>query len=103
MRSPIRHVNARRIFIGKIGKNDGAAFRGEQLQGLLHDVELEICMARRPKRAPQLERNPERTRIFDPLGMQPDQTDRDRRHALRLEIVAERAHGARAEGSNGGQ
>ena len=99
-RGPVRQIHACGIFVGKIGENNGAAFRGEKLQGCGHDFQLKLRKPRRSERTPQFEGNPQGAWVFYPLRVQPDQTDCDRRHAFGLEIVAERAHGARAEGSN---
>ena len=62
---------------------------------------LERRIARRAERPAQLERHPQRARRLGVLGLRPDKADRDRRDALFLEIVPQRAHGARAERSNG--
>lgn len=64
---------------------------------------LEVCVARRPERTSQFERDPERAGRFGFFGLRANQADRNRREAFFLQIVSERAHGARADGSDGGE
>src|SRR6266851_2875386 len=73
----------------------------KQPQGRKDHSPLERRVVRGAERPPKLERNPQCPRRFGVLGLWPDQADRDRRDPLFLEIMPQRAHGARAERSNG--
>jgi hypothetical protein len=64
------------------------------------DALLERRVARRPDRSTQFEWHPQRTRRPGILRLRPDQRDHDRCDALFLQIMPQRAHGARAERSN---
>ncbi len=64
---------------------------------------LKRRVARRPDRPAQFKRHPQRPPAVRILRLRPDQRDRDRGNACFLEIVPQRAHGARAQRSNGGQ
>ena len=92
-----------RVVIGEVLDDHRPALPVEQLQGRKDHPLLECRVVRRTKRPPKLERNPKRPRRFGVLGLRPDQADRDRRNALVLEIMSQRAHGARADRSNGGE
>ena len=92
-----------RVVIGKILDDDRAALALQEPQGGEDHPLLECRLAGRTERAPELERNPKRPRRLGVFGLRPDQADRDRRDALFLEIMPQRAHGARAERSNGGE
>ena len=61
---------------------------------------LKFRITRRTKRPAQLERHPQRTRRLGILGLRSNKTDCNGRKPLFLEIVSQRAHGARAHWSN---
>ena len=72
----------------------------EQSQGGKNDTTLKFAVVRRTKWAPKRKWDPQGPRRARLLGLRPDQADRDRRNPFLLQIVSERAHGARTDGSN---
>jgi hypothetical protein len=90
-----------RIVFGEILDDHGTALAFEQAQCRENHALLERRVARRTERAAQLERNPQRTGRLGVFGLRPNEADRHSRDALFLEIMPQRAHGARAERSNG--
>jgi len=82
-------------------RNDDRSSRAHELPQRREDhASLERRIARRAKRTSELEWHPQGPRRFGVLGLRPDQADRDRRDPFFLEIMTERAHGARADRSN---
>jgi hypothetical protein len=64
-----------------------------------NDANLELLVFRSAQRSAELKRNPQGARRANFLAMQPDEADSYGRNAF-LEIMGERAHGARAERSD---
>ena len=61
---------------------------------------LELLVFRSAQRSAELKRNPQGAWRANFLAMQPDEADSYGRNAFLLEIMGERAHGARAERSD---
>ena len=72
----------------------------QQIERGLHDAALERRIVGNAHRPAELERHPQRARRADGLGVLAHQADAGGGNALPLEEVAQRAHGARAGGSN---
>ena len=92
-----------RIIIREILYDHGPSLAFEQAQRRQDHAFLERRVARRTERSPQLERDPQGARRLGVFGLRPNEADRHCRDALFLEIMPQRAHGARAERSNGGE
>jgi hypothetical protein len=90
-----------RIVVREILDQHWSVCAHEQPQRRLDHPFLKCPVTRRAKWPPQLERDPQRPRRPSLLDLRSDQTDGDRRDPLILEIMPQRAHGARAERSNG--
>jgi hypothetical protein len=95
-----RGRNLRPNAIGEIVDDDRPVRAFQEAQGREDHPLLKGRVVRRTKRPPQFERHPQRARRLSVLGLRPNQADRDRRDPLFLQIMPERAHGARAERSN---
>ena len=80
---------------------DGAALAFEEAERGAEDVELELGLVGGAERPPELEGHPEGAGRPDALRVIADQADAGRRDALRLNVVSERADGARTERSDG--
>src|SRR5579864_5547707 len=91
------------IVIGKIDDQARLLLGFEQPQRRQDHSSLECRVARRADRPAQFERHPQGARRTRVLRLRPDQRDRDAGDTLFLEIMPQRAHGARAERSNRGQ
>ena len=86
------------------GPPSDAAFQKRVLLAALHmlvEGGRPGRIVRRTERAAQLERDPQGSRRPGVFALRPNEADRNRRNALLLDVVPERAHGARAERSNG--
>jgi hypothetical protein len=64
--------------------------------GACRENRLQGCIVRRTERPGELEGDPQRARRADDLRVLAHQADTGGRHPLRFQVVAQRAHGARA-------
>ena len=72
----------------------------QQIEGGPQDASLERRISGNAHRPAELERHPQRARRANLLGVLAHQADAGGRNAFSLKEVAQRAHGARAGGSN---
>ena len=96
---PAAEIGGLLDMLGIVGDQRTVGAR-QQVEGCLDDTALERRVVGNAHRTSELEGDPQRARRADDLGVLAHQADAGGGNALLFEEVAQRAHGARAGGSN---